>query len=365
LRESERRYQTLFDSIFEAFCVIERITTAPGELVDFRYITANPTFVTQTGIGDVVGRTLREVLPGESQEWCDTYDNVLQTGQPIRFERELVAQGRTLELFAFPCGEKDRPMVGVTFSDITLRKRAAAVELALQQSEKLAAVGRLASSIAHEINNPLEAMTNLLYLALDDDQLAGNTRGYLQTAEQELRRIVQITAQTLRFHRNTITPVATSGREIVDSVLALYEGRLNSSGITVEQDIKENAQFSCYAGELRQVLVNLVANAFDVMRDGGKLLMRARLATDWKSGAKGIRFTVADSGIGMSAGTQARLFKPFFTTKEDTGTGLGLWLSKGIIAKHKGSLTVRSRQAPGPHGTVFAVFLVDLSCPEI
>ena len=360
LRESELLYERLFNSMYEGFCIIEPIETAPGEPLDFRYISANPTFVMQTGIGNVVGRTLREVIPTESDGWVQIYDDVIKTGESLRFERELTTTGRTLELFAFPCGEQKRPMVGVTFSDITVRKRAAAVEKALQKSERLAAVGRLTASIAHEINNPLEALTNLFYLALGDQGLGSETRSYLQGAEQELRRVAQITEQTLRFHRQSKTLVSVWVRDIVEPVLALYEGRLQQSRVALEKRIGGQDELSCYAGELRQVIVNLVANAFDAMRSGGRLQVRTRRATHPKTRVSGMRFTVADDGVGMDAETQTHIFEPFFTTKADTGTGLGLWVSKEIVEKHEGTFTFKSRQAPGHHGTVFSIFIKNL-----
>jgi len=251
-------------------------------------------------------------------------------------------------------------MVGVTFSDITARKRAAAVEKASQKSERLAAVGRLTASIAHEINNPLEALTNLFYLALGDQGLGSETRSYLEGAEQELRRVAQITEQTLRFHRQSKTPVSAWARDIVEPVLALYEGRLHQSRVALEKRIGSQDKLNCYAGELRQVIVNLVANAFDAMRSGGRLQVRTRPATHPKTRVSGMRFTVADDGVGMDAETQAHIFEPFFTTKADTGTGLGLWVSKEIVEKHEGTFTFKSRQAPGHHGTVFSIFIEDL-----
>lgn len=221
LRESELRYQRLFESMYEGFCIIEPIDTAPGEPLDFRYISANPTFVVQTGIGDVVGRTLREVIPTESDGWVQMYDGVVKTGVPLRFERELTTTGRTLELFAFPCGEQKRPMVGVTFSDITARKRAAAVEKASQKSERLAAVGRLTASIAHEINNPLEALTNLFYLALGDQGLGSETRSYLEARNRNFAELHRLRSRPCAFIGSR-KPRFRLGRGISSSLCLLY-----------------------------------------------------------------------------------------------------------------------------------------------
>jgi signal transduction histidine kinase len=238
--------------------------------------------------------------------------------------------------------------------DITELKRA---EAALLQSEKLAAVGRLAASIAHEINNPLEAVTNLIYLARKD---AGSdeVRDYLEMAERELRRVAVITNQTLRFHKQATRPRLVSCEELVESVLSIYHGRVTNAQVRIEQRSRGDAAVTCFDGEIRQVLNNLVGNAIDAMPpQGGRLLLRSRRGTEWSTGRRGIVLTVADSGGGMSGTVIKRAFEPFFTTKGESGTGLGLWVSQEIIARHEGRLRVRSSQREGRKGTVFTVFL--------
>jgi len=245
-----------------------------------------------------------------------------------------------------------------TNTDIDASQKA---EAALRQSEKLAVVGRLASSIAHEINNPLEAVTNLVYLARVAT-VNDTVKTYLASAEQELDRVSQITSQTLRFHRQQSAATMTDMAELADSVLALYRGKLSREGIELRLEVQQSAQLVCYAGEVRQVMANLIGNALDAMPHGGVLRLRLRPATDWRTGHDGVRLTVADTGLGMSAETRRRLYEPFYTTKGETGTGLGLWVSDGIIEKHGGSIHVRSRVAgpatvAGKSGTVFAVVL--------
>jgi PAS domain S-box-containing protein len=241
-------------------------------------------------------------------------------------------------------------------------------EAALMQSEKLAAVGRMASSIAHEINNPLESVTNLLYIARQN-ATSPQMQEFLDLANQELRRVSVIVNQTLRFHKQSTLPSEITCNELISTVLSLYEGRLRNCDITVEKRKRTRRPIACFEGDIRQVLNNLVANAIDAMPKGGRLLLRSREATDWRPspglGAgpdsapprRGLVLTIADTGSGISADTRARIFEPFFTTKGMNGTGLGLWISAEIVDRHRGRLALRSSQREGRHGTVFTLFL--------
>jgi PAS domain S-box-containing protein len=239
-------------------------------------------------------------------------------------------------------------------TDITARKRA---ESGLRENEKLAVVGRLASSIAHEINNPLEAIVNLIYLAERD--ASPETRAYLEQAQLELARVGHIATETLRFNRRTTHASATSISELVDSVLTLHEGRIRSAQINVQRKYSGHEPILVFANELRQVIANLIGNAVDAMIDNPQrqLLVRVRDARDPRNYRPGVRLTIADTGTGMTPATLRRLYEPFFTTKESTGTGLGLWVTKDIVQKHGGSLRVRSRSGNAISGTVFSVFI--------
>ena len=237
-------------------------------------------------------------------------------------------------------------------------------EAALRESEKLAAVGRLASSIAHEINNPLESVTNLLYLAQHGADLE-ETRQYLGQADRELQRVASITSQSLRFYKQSTKPQAISAGELLHAVLDLYESRADNSHVTLERRERSVDSIICLESEIRQVLSNLVRNAIDSMHgSGGRLLVRSREATDWRTGGEGIVITIADTGSGISAQTMRNLYKPFFTTKGIAGTGLGLWISSEIITRHQGRLKVRSSQDERRHGTVFQMFLPYQGFPE-
>jgi PAS domain S-box-containing protein len=227
-------------------------------------------------------------------------------------------------------------------------------EEAIRRSEKLATAGRLAASIAHEINNPLEAVVNLLYLARED---SANAAQYLTMAEQEVGRVARLAQQTLGFVRDTNSPGALNTGAIMEEILQLYSRKIEARQIRIDRRFREVGRINGYAGEMRQLFANLVVNAVDAMSKQGSLYLRVAPARDWRSGREGVRVTVADNGTGIAAADLPRIFEPFYTTKKDTGTGLGLWVSSGIVRKHGGSIRVRSR-ADGPgHGTVFSIFL--------
>jgi signal transduction histidine kinase len=237
-------------------------------------------------------------------------------------------------------------------ANVAIEKAAAA----LMQSEKLAAVGRLAASIAHEINNPLESVTNLLYLANGSEEI-DETKDYVTQAERELLRISAITSQTLRFHKQSTKPRPVEPEELIESILTVYQGKLLNSKVTVEQRLHAGPPISCFEGEIRQVLSNLVGNAIDAMHPrGGRLLLRTHRARN-VDGRRGIMFVVADTGPGISSTTLERIFEPFFTTKGKSGTGLGLWISREIAERNDGRLHVRSTQRAGRSGTIFTLFL--------
>jgi signal transduction histidine kinase len=176
-------------------------------------------------------------------------------------------------------------------------------------------------------------------------------------AQSELSRVSQIATQTLRFHRQTAKPTWVTAGELMDAVVNLYHGRLTNSGIRVQAAYSTDTRILCFENDIRQVLNNLIANAIDAMRNGGRLMMRAHKAVQHTSGRTGIRITIADTGHGMPEQVLTRLFEPFYTTKGLSGTGLGLWISEGIVQRHKGRISVRSSQHPKHHGTIFSLFL--------
>ncbi len=242
-----------------------------------------------------------------------------------------------------------------TFFDITEMRR---TEEAMRASEKLAATGRLAASIAHEINNPLESVTNLLYLLEHDRELHQQARQYAALAQQELGRVAHIARQTLGFYRDTAMPVPLSLSELLENVLELYERRLRSKGIEVTRQYEATDEVQGFPGELRQVFSNLMINAIESVGPGGTIRLHIFTAPDWSHPSeRGVHVVIADNGPGIATESRARIFEPFFTTKGERGTGLGLWVSRGIVQKHGGHIRFRSSTRPEQGGTVFSVFL--------
>ena len=235
--------------------------------------------------------------------------------------------------------------------DISMRKL---TEIALRHSEKMAETGRLATSIAHEINNPLESITNLIYLAQRTDKPA-TVREYLKSAEKELQRVSVIANQTLRFYKQSVHPASVSSDELLDSVIAIHQGRLMQTHVTLEKRNRSTVPLLCFEGEIRQVLSNLIGNAIAAAAMRGRhIWARSREGVDWKTGRKGIVFTIADNGCGIPAANLVHIFEAFFTTKGSEGNGLGLWISHEIVTRHHGFFHLRTREN---RGSVFSFFL--------
>jgi signal transduction histidine kinase len=245
----------------------------------------------------------------------------------------------------------------VLLEDVTDRLRS---EQALIRAEKLASAGRLAATIAHEINNPLEAVTNILYLLAQNRSLPDETRDYARLAEQELTRVAHIAKQTLGFYRETAAPAVVDVAAQLDELLMIYWKRMAEKKIDLVRDYEPGTDITCYPGELRQVVSNLISNAIDATT-GGSIKVRARRSVSPNTKRKGVRITVADTGTGISSKRLPHVFEPFYTTKKDVGTGLGLWVCQNIITKHGGSIRVRSSVVTESHGTVFSVFLPGLA----
>ena len=341
-----------------------------------RFVRVNQVFadLTRIPLSRHLGRTLPELLPQTAaHDLENAVLRVFSSEEPVR-NLELAGHTATAEggsgrpwtwlASAYPVRTTPRQVrwVGVIVLDASDRKRS---EEALRKSEKLAVTGRLAASIAHEINNPLEAVTNLLFLLRNYSKLDEQALRYVDMAELEVRRVAEITQQTLRFYRQSTLPARASMAELLDSVLSLYQGRLNTLGIHVERDYEPQMDLFCFAGEIRQVIANLVGNSIDAASNGARVMIRARRSRNWSNPEQqGVRFVVGDTGCGMDPEVRERIFEAFFTTKEVTGTGLGLWVSHEIVKKHHGLVHVRSRAAHPSYperstGTVFQLFLPD------
>jgi PAS domain S-box-containing protein len=347
-------------SLEESQAVVNQVLTATRDAVvsvnrAWTLTYLNPTAEKLYGSSqELVGRNLWEAFPDsvyDGSPFVEHYHRAMDEGIAGSFEASYPEPlDMTIGLEVYP--SKDGI---VTFSrNITELKRASAAVL---QNEKLAAVGRLASSIAHEINNPLESVTNLLYLARRTPDPA-TLNEYLESAERELRRVSVITNQTLRFYKQTTKPSSVSCQDLFREALALFQGRLLNSSIQVEKRKRAARPAVCLEGEIRQVLSNLMGNAIDAMHSGGgRLLLRSREATDWRTGRKGLALTIADTGPGMPPHVREKIFDAFFSTKGIGGTGLGLWVSKEIVQRHQGDINVRSSQRESSHGSVFVLFL--------
>jgi len=334
-----------------------------------RFIRMNQFLADMNGpsIGQHIGRSVAELFPGSTGKLIEEgIHRVFATSEPVRDleinvgEPEEDGRVSTWLVNIYPVRSANHGVrwVGAVIVDTTGIKRS---QDALRRTEKLAAVGRLSAAIAHEINNPLEAITNLLYLLRRQDGLDDRASAYIEQATHEVARMSEIAQQTLRFHRQSTRAAVTNIGEILDSVLSLHRGKVHGLQIQVERRYRGEVDLLCFAGEMRQLFANLIGNALDASPShGGRLVVALRNSRSWSGpSVAGVRVVIADTGSGMSSPVLRRIFEPFFTTKEATGTGLGLWVSAGIVEKHHGSIRVRSRtvQAGRKPGTVFMVFL--------
>jgi PAS domain S-box-containing protein len=240
----------------------------------------------------------------------------------------------------------------MVFRDVTNERRA---QNALLATEKLAVAGRLAATIAHEIHNPLDYVVNLLYL-LKEEKDPSNSEQFLTLAQQELDRMGQVSRAMLGLYREAKAPIALNIKEVLDSVLVLVDRQLKNGQITVSKTCPDNLEIEGFPAELRQVFTNLVVNAADAAAPGGRITIDAVRSTS--AGAQaGIAISVSDTGTGIDAAALEHVFEPFFTTKAERGTGLGLWVSRGIIEKHGGTIEIHSQTGEDDHGTCITVFL--------
>ena len=244
-------------------------------------------------------------------------------------------------------------------TDITHHRK---LQETLKMSERLAATGRLAHIIAHEINNPLEALSNLLYLLNMSAAVDEVNSGFIQQAIVQLERIGQITKQILLYHRESKRPVVASAIDLIEGVLAMFRPQLITNRVEITARFTSSRSVYVYPGEMRQAFGNLIANAIDAMEDsGGRLRVSCFDSIDVLSGRKGVRFVFSDSGSGIADEHLRHIFDAFFTTKDMKGSGIGLWLTTEVVSKHRGKIRVRSRTSGPHHGSIFDIFLPDQS----
>ena len=351
LQLSRSRFKRLFDANMIGICFWG---------VDGKVVEANEEYLRIVGVTreefDRRGYLdWRALTPPEYKAADDrAIAECMQRGVSEIYEKEyLRADGTRVPLVlgvAFLAGSK---FEGICFAmDITVRKQA---ELALLRQEKLASAGRLAATIAHEINNPLEAVTNLLYLARQVPNLPETALQMLKTADEELQRVTHTAKQTLGFYRESTHARDVDLAQAIEDVLAVYARKLEHRGIRVQTDFRARPVVHAFDGELRQVFSNVINNATDAMPQGGRLRIRVSHAADGPQPF--VRVTFADEGSGIESTLRAHIFEPFFTTKRDVGTGLGLWVTKQLVEKHGGRISLRSSTGPAHHGTTFSVVL--------
>jgi PAS domain S-box-containing protein len=309
------------------------------------------------------GRPLSEIFVIQNQRTRAAVENpveaVRRSGKIVGLANHTILIDKDLKEFqiddsAAPILDANSVMIGIVmvFRDITERH---AAELALMRAEKLASAGRLAAAIAHEVNNPLEGLVNLIYLARSEQSIE-KIRRHLVEADRELQRIAHITRQSLGFYREPSSAGLFRPDVVAREVFEFYSSRAASARVSLHVKLTTEQQVYGNSGELRQVLSNLLANSLDACREGDEVCVRVR-AGRRGSAAPGVCITLADSGSGIRPENLKRIFEPFYTTKKDTGTGLGLWVSRELIEKCGGRLNVRSSVAEGRSGTVFTVFL--------
>lgn len=326
-------------------------------------IFVNPIAEELTGIKlrHAQGQPIQKIFPIFNEQTRNPVDNpvakVLEQGRVMGLANHTILQhidGHMIPIedSAAPIFDDARKLRGVVmvFRDVTGEKQAQEV---LRKAEKLAAAGRLAATVAHEINNPLEAVCNLIYLVKSSGGLPEDTVGYLNMAEQELDRVSHITRQTLGFYRDSSEAGPVPLRGVLESVLRLYENKLKSKSIAVEMDLADCPPVHALQGEIKQLMANLISNAADAVGPRGQI----RISMAPAEQGNGVEIKIADNGPGVAEKNRAHIFEPFFTTKEDVGTGLGLWVSKEIAERHGGKIELSSDHQSDLGGAVFVVFL--------
>jgi PAS domain S-box-containing protein len=365
--ESERRLRSVLDNMSEGLMLFD----AQGDVIYQNAVSLRiHGFEPRKEDERVEGEFLKATWKG----WDDKDRPLPPDEWPMsrifreeRFENQILHAQRVETGYEFDASYNGSPLydsagnlIGgfITIRDITDHKRA---QDALIRSEKLASVGRMAATVAHEINNPLEAVMSLLFLAKENKELPESVRQYLETADAELNRIAHITRQSLGFYRESNAPAVTSVNAVLESAVDLLKSKIKAKQAVIEKQWHGDMQVTAVAGELRQVFSNLLANSLDAIDAKGTIKVRVSTGAAFKNGDRCVRVTVADNGKGISPSSRQHLFEPFFTTKGTVGTGLGLWVSKQIVEKHGGTIRMRSSGNAARKGAVFSVVLPVMS----
>jgi len=303
---------------------------------------------------EIIGKSVLTLIPEHLQYEEPEILRRLTSNQRIdHYETQRITKSGQLvdvSLTISPVRDSRGRVIGASkvARDISERKRAQSI---LLESEKMAATGRMAATLAHEINNPLESLTNLAYLLANHPSLDAQARKYAQMMDAEISRTCHITRETLAFYRHNSTPSEVFVSELIENLLSLLEPRFTQRKVRLICDLEQSASVWGIASELKQVFMNLLLNAADAFDGNGEIRIRVRASTS------GVHVSVSDNGFGIPEDIRRQIFEPFFSTKRNKGTGLGLWVSKGIIAKHQGQIRVRSKISGLHRGTLFTVVL--------
>jgi PAS domain S-box-containing protein len=304
---------------------------------------------------EVIGLSIHELLATVFPVSKKDMENALKFRQ--EWEGNLIHKTRDGRQIMVACRKtmnRERTGVLEVNRDITAQLKG---EEALREAEKLAAMGRVAGIIAHEINNPLAAITNIFYLLKNHPSLDSQAQKYAEMAEEELMRVSLITRQTLSFYRESRQPVRIAVHELLDNIVELQERVFRDKHIVVQKKYSPASIFNGFPVELRQIFLNLVVNAVQAMPEGGTLRLSVHEATDWLTQKRGPAVSIVDTGVGIKPEATKRLFEPFFSTNSTKGTGLGLWISKGIVQKYDGRISYRTWRHGDRSMTCFRVFI--------
>ena len=353
------------DALRDASAQFRRfLDTAPVGLVrcssDMRYLAANPAYAEIVGVPleQIVGRPMVEVLGAEALQEISPYVDRVLRGQRVEYEALLSYRSgsRHVHVVWTPDTYGSNQIVGwiASVMDVTEVKR---TEEHLHKVEKLAAAGQLAASLAHEINNPLSSVINALYLLKGQTALDEQSRYLVNTAGTELQRVARIVKQSLAYYREGLNQQLVDLTSLSEDSLHVFSEKIRHAGVAVTKKLTPGTGMIGFADEVRQVIDNLLLNAVEASVNGGRLIVCVRPSRDWKNLSQtGARLTIADTGSGIPKESIARVFEPFFTTKPERGTGLGLWVVRGILAKHGGGIKIRSRRHETQSGTVVSIF---------